>query len=491
MLDFRVQVAQGLANTTGGWTKPRSVPIGRRRKGMNEQRATIATPVLVIGEADGDGPILKLVPPPLNNVLRSTANRLARQRVARLIRVAHMIYPILQKLEDKALPDDQKLLQGVPFQKALQDDEKIERGLRLFVSAWKSNFIRLLDSAGKAIPPDKRKTYTGTCGLTVEQAEMYFIDLALIRIFQKNPKSLRRLRGMVNDPDALPKMRVLAHFQQLALTELVTGLGPQAGQVLSTIEPEKLYALATLKVYHLRALRSVLGAGFKNIADWDAEVIRAIGVHFECVEQIRDLGDAIGVVQGPEAIAALAQWNKRDITEQVNEERARRGMGKLKGRRFETDIGAARVILGSFFNTLMAEPPDLLEAFGKLITRIRQTDKVDRKDRIDEVRLFCERYLEYMNTDALKALGMVGDNPTSFGEALYILEGLFSKPGVGRKFFEGPLQTPEGVQALAGLKADIEDMKKRGSIKGESEIGQLISNSDILDRHIAPFISFK
>jgi hypothetical protein len=320
---------------------------------------------------------------------------------------------------------------------------------------------------------------------------MYFIDLALTRIFRKNPKSQRRLMGMVNDPDALPKMRVLAHFQQLSLTELVVGLGHEAGPILSRINPDTLYALATLKSFHLRALRQTLGAGFKNMADWDPEMIKAIGASFDSVEQIRDLGDAVAAIHSPKAMAILGRWEKRDVTDRLNEERSSRGLAPVKGQRFETDIGAARLILGGFFNTLMAEPPEIIEAFGALISRIRTTDKVDRKDRIDEVRLFCERFLEYMNSDIMRALGMVGDKPTSFGEVLHVLEGLFSKPGLGRKFFDGAMQTPEGVRALVGLKADIEEMKKRGSIKGETEIGQLIANSDILDGSIAQFLSFK
>ena len=71
------------------------------------------------------------------------------------------------------------------------------------------------------------------------------------------------------------------------------------------------------------------------------------------------------------------------------------------------------------------------------------------------------------------------------------MEGLFSKPGLGRKFFENALQTPEGVKALAQLKADIEEMRKRGSIKEDTDIRQLLQNSDILDSAVAPFISFK
>lgn len=458
---------------------------------MSEPRAQVAQPVLIIGDAEGDGPILSVMPPPLNRLLRGGANRLSGVRVSRLMRVAAEIYPILQKIEDRALPEEQKLLQDVPFQKALQDDEKIERALRMFVSAWKSNFIRLLDEKGKPVPPEKGRTYMAACGLTVEQAEMHFIDMALARIFKSNPKSLRRLTGMVSDPDALPKMRVLSQFQALAVTELVTGLGRDAGDVLSSADPDVLYALATLKPYHLRALRMVFGAGFRNVFDMQPEIIRAIGTSFFCVEQVRDLGDAIAVVRSADAMRAIGAWETRDVTERINEERARRGQPELKGRSFETDIAVGRRIIGPYFNTLMEEPPELIAAFGVLIKRIRTMDKVDRKDAIEEVRLFCDRFLEYMNTDAMKALGMIGDNPTGFGEALGIMEGLFSKPGLGRKFFENALQTPEGVKALAGLKADIEEMKKRGSIKDDTDIKQLLQNSDILDRAIVPFISFK
>ena len=44
---------------------------------------------------------------------------------------------------------------------------------------------------------------------------------------------------------------------------------------------------------------------------------------------------------------------------------------------------------------------------------------------------------------------------------------------------------------MAGLKEDIQEMKKRGSIKGGQELKQLLSDSDILDGHIAQFVNFK
>ncbi|SIS86356.1 hypothetical protein [Insolitispirillum peregrinum] len=453
-------------------------------------RARLSTAILTIGDASGDGPVLKLIPPPVKSLVRTTANRLTGQRKARLLRVAAEIYPILQKIEDRALPDSEKKLQGVPFLQALTDDEKIERGLRMFVSAWKSNIIRLNDDKGKPIPPSKGRTHMTACGLTVDQAQIFFIDMALELIFKANSKAKRQLLGTIHNPAAIGKLRVMSVFQPLALTELVMGLGYQAGDILAEANPDVLYALAMLKAFHMRALRQAFGAGFRNVFDWSPDTIKAVAENFNCVEQVRDLGDAIGLIRDPQALIVLGKWEVRDITDKVNEERAARGLPEVKGHRFETDIAAGRSILGPYFNTLIENPPELLVAFGKIVSQIRQADKIARKERIDEVRLFCDRFMEYISTDTMKALGIVGEKPTGFGEALNILEGLFSKPGLGRRFFEGPLQTPEGIKAIAGLKADLDDMRKRGSIKGDAEIGQLIANSDILDRCIVPFLNF-
>lgn len=456
-----------------------------------DDRAKLETPVLVVGDSEGDGPILRLIPPPFKGIIRGTQNRMAAQRINRLLRVAGEFYPLLQRMEDKALAEEEKRLAGVPFAKALLSDESIERGLRLFVSAWKSNVFRLLDEQGKAIPPEKVKTAMGACGLTVEQGMSYFINLALAQIFKKNVKVQRRLVGAVTDPQLLPKVRLLSHFDALALTELTMGFGHTIGPVLVTIQNEQLYALASLKAYHLRALRQVFRAGFKNIAKWDPEVIRAISHSFTCVEQMLDLGEALGVISSAEGMAAVGAWEIRDITDRINEERASRGEPKIAGNRFETDIAAADKIFGSYFTSIMSEPPDIIEGMGKVVADIRRTDKVDRKDRIEEVRLFLDRYLEFMTADVFRALGLAGPRPGSFGQALFICEGLFSKPGVGRKFFEEALKTPEGIKALTNLRKDVEDMRRGGQLKAEPEIRTLVQNSDMLDKHILQYIKFR
>ncbi|NKD77828.1 hypothetical protein HEQ60_08650 [Haematospirillum sp. H1815] len=458
---------------------------------MSDVRAQLETPLLIIGDGEGDGPVLSLVPPPFKGILRNTFNKMEGQRQDRLMRVVGEIYPILQRIEAKALPEGERRLAGVSLTTAMRKDECIERALRIFVSAWNSNVFRLIDTTGKQVTPDKGRSFMGACGLTIEQAQMYFIDRAVKSIFRKNPKALKRLVGVIRSPDALPRLRVLSQFQQLAMTELIQGFGTSIGQALVEIDPDVLYAMATLKAYHLRALRQVLRSGFKNIAAWQPDTIRALGVHFTCVEQIRDIGEAFGSITDPEAITVLGKWEIRDITDKVNEERASRGEPKVSGHKFETDLGLADKIFGSWFTAMLGMPPDILEGLGNVVKDIRTTDKVDRKDKIDRIQLFCDRYLEMLPLDVLRALGIVGKTPSTFGEALYICEGLFTKPGLGRKFFEGPLQTPEGIKALTALKEQVGDMRKNGSIKSEAEIQQLIQNSDMLDGPVAQYITFR
>lgn len=458
---------------------------------MDDSSVTATTPVLIIGDAEGDGPVLRFIPPPFQALIRSSANRMSKQKISRLLRVAVKVYPILRKIESRALAPEDQCLQKVPFRKVLQDDVKIERCLRLFLSAWKTNFIRVVGSNGKAVPPHKPRTRLGACGMSVDEAQAHFINIATDQIFSAFPKVKLRLGGGISDPEALPKLRILAQFEPTAMFEMAQATGSQSSVFFTTVNYEVLYALATLKAFQIHALGTVLGSNILSLTTWEPDKIKAISKHCDCMEQIVDLGEALSLLKNGDAIAALCRWDKRDITDKVNAERTKRGQPSVAGPRYETDIGVGRIILGNYFNSLMEEPPDLLAAFGKMIASIRRMDKVDRHDHIEEVRLFFQRFMEFMNTDIMKALGMTDPDPTTFAEALYILEGLFSKPGLGRRFFEGPLQTPEGVRAMAGLKEDIQEMKKRGSIKGGQELKQLLSDSDILDGHIAQFVNFK
>jgi hypothetical protein len=454
-----------------------------------------------INAAMGDGRAIAPLPGSLRSPFRSLGTLLQRGRRARLMKTAERLYPILQRIEEKLYPAEHRLLADMPFETALESDAAIERGLRMFDGAWAARLIAVRDADNKPIPPGNRKRVSGACGLTVSDAERLFIDRAVEAAFRKNLTMGAKLKGAVGDMEGLRKVRLLAELDALTVEEFSKGFGQNFMPQLAHLPADQLAAVVKLKPYHIRPLRQILARDFPRVLKWTPEFLSALAESFTCVEQIRDLDDSILDLQEPEAIRVLGAWTLIDITDKVNEERRARGKSRLKGRRFETDIGALRRILGGAFNDLIQRPPALLAAYAQIMDDLRALPAEKRPDRIDQMRAFTERYVEYMTPQVLVALKIVGPNNTrvtdrqpsdpTFGEALNILEGLWTKDRLGRKFFEGPLQEPKGAGAIAVLVKEFAEMKKRGSIKGEGEIVQIVAQSDLLDGPLRPFMKLK
>ncbi|SDG72089.1 hypothetical protein [Roseospirillum parvum] len=440
------------------------------------------------GDAPGAGRLAR----PLEGLTR-------KGREKRLLRAVRRLYPALQNIEAKVLPAGQQVLGGAGVDQVLGSDLMIERGLSLFEAAWQAGLVQVVGADGRPLKSSDRKTPTACCRLSVEAAEKVLIDRAMEIIFADNTFVLEKLRGTVTAADGLARIRLVAPMHNLSMVELTKGLGMAAGQVLGRTDPEALAALATLKPYHMRALRTAMKGDFKGIGRWNPALIRAIGEHFDCVEQIRDLGPEVALIEDPESIAILARWTKTDITDTVNAERKKRGKRAVKGRRFETDIGTLRSLTGGSFAEFIARPPGMLASLGNLLAELREMDVAERKTRVDQLLTFANRYMEYLSPEAMAALGMVaGDTPVpgggpapTFGEALNILEGLWLKQGLGRPFFEKRINTPAGVKALAGLIANLNDMKSRGSIKRDQNVRDIISSTELLDGSLGPVLDFR
>lgn len=454
-----------------------------------------------VNAAMGDGKAIAPLPGSLRQPFRSLGTLLSVGRRARLMHTAARLYPILQRIEAKLYPEQQRLLDDRDFAAALDDAGAVERGLRMFDGAWAARLIAVRGGDGKPIPPGDRKRTAAACGLTVGAAERAFIDRAVEAAFRENPTMGAKLKGTVGDMEGLRKVRLLAALDALTVEEFSKGLGQNFMPQLARLPSDQLAAVVKLKPYHIRPLRQILARDFHQVLKWTPEFLTAVAESFSCVEQIRDLDDSITDIQDPEAIRVLGSWTIIDITEKVNEDRRARGQSRLKGRRFETDIGALRRILGGSFSDLVQRPPALLATYAQIMDDLRALPSEKRPDRIDQMRTFTERYVEYMTPQVLVALRIVGPNNTrvtdrqptdpTFGEALNLLEGLWNKDRLGRKFFEGPLQEPKGAGAIAVLVKQFAEMKQRGSIKGEGEIVQIVAQSDLLDGPLRPFMKLK
>ncbi|MFN3076976.1 MAG: hypothetical protein ABT940_08885 [Alphaproteobacteria bacterium] len=456
-----------------------------------------------VDDRSGDGPLFRKLPKGVGRFLRVLLCQFRDQRQKRLHRATHRIYATLQMVEETAMPEGQRILEGKTFEEAFQSDECIERGLVMFRAGLEAGVIELRTGPRRVlVPPDRSRRVLGACGMSTASAERYYLYRAARLIFKEHTKVRFTTKGMLTGIAVLPRLRLLGSMSPEALFALQKGLGVRFRELFYPENEEKLRAVTMLKDFHINAINEALAAQSPDLVGWSPELIIAIAESFSCFEQLRDIGPYLLVLKGPSAVRALGRWNIRDVTEKVNEERTRRGGSKLAGNAYETDIGTVRNLLAGDFGQLMEQPAELLEAVRLMVVQLRNIEKkTERSDRVEEFRLFCKRYLSYMTPDILNALHLLdaelegGDGskapPVSFREALGILEGLWTKEGVGRAFFEQSLTTAQGVKALKSLVDDLLQMKSRGSIKANTDIAAILSGSDLFDSHIAQFIDKK
>lgn len=468
--------------------KPAPKPEAAKKNGRTK---------LVIRVQDGDSDLVRVLPFGLGRPLRSLSLRSQGGRQTRLQRAVKKIYPFLQKLEEAALGAEGTLIGGLTLEQALKNDKAIERTIKVFEVAWQLDLIALIAPHGKKISPGKRAVAAGACGLSVQQAEQVYIDRAIRLIFAANKEALSRLPGEARALDALPRLRILAGMNALALGEVRLKLGGRFGEILTDkVDLDWLNALTHVKAFQARLLGEVFGPAATEILDWDPRFLLAFAQSFAVPEQIRDLGLELRLVRTPEAVQALGAWEVRDVTDKVNEELNKRGRPSVKDRQHETDIAVFRTMLGADFPTVIKQPAFTIKAFGELLRNIREmTPGPARSDIIEHLKTFCNRYLDYMTPDALAALEVSTEiepdehaGPT-IPEIVGIMNGIWGKPGLGRVFFEQHLQRKDGVAALRGLVDDYRMMVKRGSIQRKQDIATIIISSTVLDRSINRYIS--
>ncbi len=453
----------------------------------------------VIGERLGDSEVVAALPSLLRKTGRAVSGMLPHATHKRLHRAIERLFPRLRIIESQVMPPDNLLLQNLSLEEALSDPDAVERGWTVFQAGWQTKLIVVLDEDGDPIPYGKNGLETAACGLSMDDVEHGLVTMAADRMFSGNELGLEKLDDHLGGLADLPRLRVIAGMDALRLQDLKEAWGAKFVRELLRLDQEHLEALASLKGYALHALRQSMGREFIEILDWEPARLRALAEGFSCVEQYRDLGPYLATVSDPESILAMGRWETRDITDQVNKARRKKGREVLRGRRFETDIAVVRHVMGKHFETLLDTPPGLLDAVGRVVATTRHLKGHERKDRYEQVSKFADRYIEYLTPQNVEALGLHKDNPAltddnaaeeghgiTFGEALRLLDGLWNKKGFGRAFFEGPFQTDDGAAAMRGLSDDFLDMKKRGSVNG-AEVDKILASTSLMDKYIKKY----
>ncbi len=448
-----------------------------------------------IDDASGDGAGLQRLPTGFRGVMRRFGSRWEKKREKRLLAVAERIFPLLCELEEKALSSENWILKTGSFADGIQNDRSLERGLVLFEGALENKLIHFWNGEGS-----EREAYTdvtqplGACGLSLEDARAYFLERSAEIIFKDNPTALEKLRTVGLKLDSLPKLRILAEIDPLALDELQKGLGRSFGDLVIKKDYPFVKALSKLKAFHVRSMNKIMEKKVQGILFWEAERVDAVIRNFECVEQFTDMAELFEHIGNPDVLDAIGTWEKRDITEKVNSERRTKGLKVLKGRRFETDIGVIRRMLGPHFATLLSSTPDMIRIIGKLVANVRLLPDEEQEKRREEFQTFIRRYIEYLNVGLLRALTVVGDEgdeKLSYREIIAILDGIWAKPNFGAPFFEGIFQTGPGALGIAALVHEFVDLKKRGTIKEQTDIVSIISSSDLFDKVLIPLNRMK
>ncbi|MBB4286785.1 hypothetical protein [Roseospira goensis] len=456
---------------------------------------------LTIEQSHGDSPWVVSMPRFMRGVARGLDGRDERRRNARMVRTVASLYPTLCQVERQMHGTEAECrLDGVPFQRAVNDDRAIERGLAVFDEAWKSGAIALRAANGKLIPPTRSRVIVPACGYSVQHARRYFVDRAARLILRRLPKVYDRLAAELTEVEMLPRLRRIAALPSAVVTELVRGFEGNIRRALFETDEALLLTLSQIRPPVLKALRETLTQDFPRLVTAGPAYLSAIAESFTVPEQVRDLGPELFLLTTPEAVRAVAAWDIHDITERVNQERERRGQPAVAGHVYSTDIRTLRGVLGAEFNHLLEFPAPLLAVFGVAARDLRGLDIAPRQARVEQMSLFCQRYMSYLTEDSIVALFLLAPDdqartpaplrPT-ISEVFFILEGLWGKKGYGRKFFETVIGTPEGAKALRLMMLDLVGLKERGSVKGAEDLTQIVANSDLLDSHILKFMALK
>jgi len=485
---------------------------------------------ITIEQDDGDAAWVASMPGFLRGMARQWDSRSERNRSFRMVRAVETLYPGLCRAEMDALAAEARtaaqaadqgnadgeqeegaaaasppshrepILNTMPFHTAVNDDRAIERGLEMFDAAWRSKTICLRASNGKLIPPGRGKVIVPACGQSIDQVKQYFLDRAARIILRQVPKVYERIASEISGRKILPRLRRIGSMQPSVVNEVLRGFDGNVRKALLDVDDGRLDPLVRMRPRVLRALRESLGKDFPQLLELDAEYLEAMATAFTVPEQARDLGKSLLLIQSADAIHALAAWDKHDITDKVNEDREKRGKEPLREPVYATDIRSLRGILGNEFDHLMEFPAPLLDVFGKAVRETRELDIAPRQARIDQMMMFCQRYMDYLNRDSVSALFLMAPDdqkrvresmrPT-IAEVFFVLEGLWGKSGFGRRFFENIVPTPEGAKALRLMMLDLISLKERGSIKGTEELAQIVANSDLLDNNIKKFMNMK
>ncbi|MBC8268840.1 MAG: hypothetical protein H8E36_08835 [Rhodospirillaceae bacterium] len=350
--------------------------------------------------------------------------------------VNEKILPLLYKLDDmfpRSGDSKNRHISGMSINDIEADISSTVLALHLFDIALDQGLLKFVNKGAKKAAKPGPKTPVGSCGMSLAEARRYFLEDAARNILKEaghDPKKLHEMLGNydLNDPSVLFKLKLMATFDPLTISELREGLRGNMGKLFDCDEEFFKVLKKAKPTNFLRPLRKTLGKNFPDILEWDGTFIRAVAEGLEHSAKIIALGRSLLEIKDPEIARALGRW---PIEEALVKD-------KVKGKKktYITRIEQVRKLLGDEFKILMKSNAAVIDQAGNW-----------KDEEIERIKFF----VGYINGDVIEALAEL-----PFAYTVNIMEGLWST--VSREFMEQHLTTPEAISALKSIVAKIQQM---------------------------------
>jgi hypothetical protein len=448
----------------------------------------------VITASLGDSDLLRKMPGPLAKLGRAISVKLPGGVAKRLHETYLQIFPVLRAVEAKIYQPADQILQKHTAQSAHQSDVALERAILCLEAGWRAGLINIISLQQEPVPYGDRWEVFAPAGINMGLLSRYLFDMIGQALFSDRLDVYDSLGIVPRNDLELDRLRRLAGLSTPHLNTLRKVFGKNMRTGLFSLPADRLEAVFKLQAFQLARINEFTRGRLDDFLNRDAEFIDAVATHLHTDAHFVDLQHDFMSIQSVEMVEALGSMELRDASEKANEERRTRGLGPVTEPVYETDIGVLRKIFEQYFSELLQQPPSMLFAMGRMLPGLRKLKPAERSKRIEEIRTFAKHYLKFMTPEIVEALGMTaeddgesGNSPT-FTEGLQILEGLWFKQGLGRQFIEGHLRSEQGLKALKATVNEYLSMKRKGAIKPGSDVKAILTNSDILDGYIQPFI---
>ena len=394
-----------------------------------------------------------------------------------ILAVKNYILPFLRKLEANVFDEKDCLIQKLPYKIIINNYQPLLRCLMLFQQAWLNNIIIILNEKNEQICQDNIKDICACCSINIlECINYYIIKLTNIGCEQNMiiSHNVNKYGTNINYFSIIKYINDNMH--PLIVREIVIGLSSNFSSSLNKLSKEKINAYAKLRPDQIRAMHAAKSDFTKIFLTLSEEIIQNLqNLSYDQMFYL-SINNNIIKITDPNIINVISIWEE-DL-EEINT--------TLLKNKYTTVIKPMMIILTDLFSVIISYQAATATNIWLCIKNIIMSPRYLYNEEIKNINLLIKRFLPFINESLMNTMGFNDpDSGTNFSIMLYILEGLFQKQGLGKKFMTDVMSTPEGITELGNLTNKILEKVREKEISKLDNIFNLIQ-SDIFALYITP-----